>query len=137
MPTPRQLRVAAETLLINEGLQLLRSVNEDAPVGPDELVGPYVRLYPGNTGRPGDSDEALCGDVGSGRWQFQVTCAGGTISHAEWALTRTLAAFTQKVRLTPDSGFVRQEYVPTFATEDTTTRPHRWFYPVLFTVQIP
>lgn len=118
------------------GLLVVSEYDQRVPNGSDGTVQPYVRVWPSIPGR-NPLQEDLSGNPGVGQWQFQITCAGGTPDKASWAARKVLGVLTPKVRLLPSTGYIRADLVPALAIEDTTTKPTRWYYPLVFSTQIP
>lgn len=134
--TLRQLRLNVTSKLdAVPGLNRLDDATGQVPMDPDGRAHPYCVLYTGSGHSP-ETAESLCGGAGEFDWRFQITCAGGDIDRAEWALTRARGALL-RTRLTPDSGIVREDYAPDFAIQDTDVAPARWYFPVIYTVTLP
>ncbi|WP_163540835.1 hypothetical protein [Occultella kanbiaonis] len=132
----RPLRLAVKARLDTiTGLNVLDDASGKIPLDPDGKAHQYAVLYPGGGYNP-LAGEAVCGAPGEFVWRFQVTCAGGDIDRAEWALTRVRAAILG-TQLTAVSGLIREDFTPEFAIQDTTATPLRWYYPAIFTVTLP
>lgn len=117
------------------GLALLENASGSVPTSSDGRAAAYVVLYPGLAPRE-ESEESTGATPGNGRWTFQVTCAGGDIDRAEWAVTRVTNVFFGAY-LFPDLGVVRQISSVDTVLEDTGATPSRWYYPAVFAVDIP
>lgn len=117
-------------------LHVLEHALGDVPADVHGRAYPYAVIYPGAGGYT-IPDERLDGSRDLLAWRFQVTCAAGDLGGAEWAMQKVRAALTG-THLTTSSGLVREDFTPDTATIDTDVPGEpRWYYPLVFAVNIP
>lgn len=101
----------------------------------DNKAHPYVAVYPS----PGTPDRAPLATAATGLlWSFQTTCAGGDVTRALRALTRTRTQLEGQ-RLVVDGLVVgvlheREFYDPGPLRQDTDVAPPRWWTPLQWDV---